>query len=75
MFKKETSVFAKWKADDDKIMQKCLLEHDFLHWKLEKFVKEDDERQAVEAIFREHFSDLKNIFLELACESAFPAVT
>jgi len=42
VFKKPVSVFAKWKTDNESVREKCLYEHDFLNWKLEKFVKDHD---------------------------------
>lgn len=43
MFKKPVSVFAKWKSDTDfNVKEKCLYDHDFLNWKLDKFVKDPE---------------------------------
>ena len=42
VFKKQTSVFAKWKSDTEKVREMCTWEHDFLFWKVPKFVKDHD---------------------------------
>ena len=75
IFKKPVSVFAKWHTDTDKIKDKCLYDHDFLNWKLERFVKDADHRNKVEKSIDENFYMLKAMFLEMASETLFPLVS
>ena len=39
IFKKPLSVFAKWRTDSDSTRDKCL-EHDYMNWKVDNFVKD-----------------------------------
>ena len=39
LFKKPLSVFAKWRTDSDSTRDRCL-DHDFLNWKVDNFVKD-----------------------------------
>lgn len=44
VFKKPVSVFSAWWTDTENVRDKCLYEHDYCHWKLEKFVKDSEQR-------------------------------
>lgn len=61
-FDKEHSVFKDWKEDNKYTVDKCL-KHDFYYWKCKKFIKDKNELSMIQNIFRENFSDLKEIFL------------
>ena len=74
MFKKEISVFAQWKIDTEQTRDKCL-DHDAYYWKLDKLIKSFDDRAATEAVLSENFLFLKDIYIELAAETAFPHVS
>jgi len=41
-FYKQKSVFKDWVEDTEEILEQCM-EHDFKHWKLEKFVKNEED--------------------------------
>ena len=45
---------------------KALNEHDFVHWKLDKFVKDDDQRTEIKKLVYENFYFLKSCFVEMA---------
>ena len=72
MFKKPVSVFARWKTDSENVRDKSLYDHDFTFWKLEKFVKDPDQRNKVESVIFDNFFKLKSTFIEIAAETAFP---
>lgn len=74
-FKKPVSVFASWKTDTENVREKCLYDHDFLHWKLEKFIKDSEQRNLIEDLFYDYFFFLKGCFLEVAAETAWPCLT
>ena len=75
LFKKPVSVFAKWRSDTEQVKDKCLYEHDFVYWKLEKFVKDSEKRFNIEKLIEGAFDFLKSCFLEIASETAFPQVS
>jgi hypothetical protein len=41
-FNKDKSVFAKWIKDNQQIVNNCL-EHDFKHWKTQRFIKDPND--------------------------------
>ena len=59
-------MFAKWKNDDEMVRQRCLYEHDFLQWKLEKFVKDNEQVALIKKIFYDNFYFLKTCYVETA---------
>ena len=71
-FDKPASVFAQWKDDTDKTREQCLYEHDYIHWKLERFVKEHENKANIEKAIYDSFYFLKSCFIEMAAESAWP---
>jgi hypothetical protein len=42
-FEKHNSVFAKWLEDDDQVYYSVLNNHDYVKWKMTKFVKDEEE--------------------------------
>jgi len=74
VFRKENSVFDPWKEDDDLTLQMAC-ENDLGSSKLSKIVKDPFETtKAFDYVF-EKFAELKQLFLELSCNSHFPTVT
>ena len=65
VFKKETSVFRNWRQDNEQTAEKCLDEHDFLFWKLEKFIRDSEQTKLIKELFYTHFQLLKDIYIEL----------
>ena len=67
-------MFKTWHYDEekDKTREKCLHEHDYIHWKLEKFVKEHENKAKIEGHIWENFYFLKSCFIEMAAETAWP---
>jgi hypothetical protein len=74
-FKKPVSVFARWKADTEDTREKCTYGHDFTLWKLERFVKDNDQRNKIEACIFDNFYKLKSMFLEIVSETSFPMMS
>ena len=62
-FSKPASVFSKWRTDEEVVRQRCLYEHDYLHWKLEKFVKDPMQQTAIKKIFYENFYLIKSCYI------------
>ena len=70
-FQKEYSVFRDWKEDTRQTFEKCL-RHDLQYWKCQKFVKDPDDYDAIVSIFTRHFSDIKEIFMQVVAMGAEP---
>ena len=75
MFKKEISVFSKWKEDNEKVVDKCLT-HDAEYWKIDRLISRNpQDKAATERVIEENFLFLKDIYIELSAQSAFPLVS
>ena len=61
-FDKKSSVFAKWRKDTKEIL-KAAFEEDMLQWKLQRFIKNEQERELTEDVIRKHYKILKEIFI------------
>lgn len=61
-FEKHSSVFAKWQEDDDNLYYSILNNHDYVKWKMTRFVKDDNERAFVTKFIREHIAQLKEVY-------------
>jgi hypothetical protein len=72
VFRKDQSVFAAWKQDDDETIRRCI-DHDTKYWKCERFIKELDEYRALLKLVKTNFSLLKDNHLFLCCNSVYPA--
>lgn len=75
VFKKPNSVFARWKDDTEQTREKGFYDHDTINWKLERFVKDANQREKIEQVVFDNFFFLKAIFIELCAETAFPNMT
>ena len=51
------------------------MEHDISFWKLDKLIKSNEDRSAVERFITEKMLYLKDIYIELAAETAYPYVS
>lgn len=72
VFTLQASVFKKWKLDTPKLIMKCL-KNDSRFWKVNRFVKDEDEYDRVMGIIEDNFSLLKEIFvLYAAYNHTFP---
>ena len=71
-FKKETSVFQRWKKDDDFTLQDAAA-HDFSFWKVPRFVKKEEDLEDLKKVIRDNFFELKNMHIYNAANSTFPA--
>ena len=64
-FSKKTSVFAAWMPDSSRTIKESLEENDFLHWRAENFIKEEDELAEVRKFLTKNFDITKEIFINL----------
>ena len=69
------SVFTKWRTDTEDVREKSTFGHDFTLWKLEKFVKDVDQRNIIERCIFDNFFKLKSMFLEIVSETSFPQMS
>ena len=74
VFKKDQSVFAQWMTDTEQTRDQCM-EHDAAYWKMDRLVKSLDEKAAVERILTDKMLFLKDVYIELAAETAYPYVS
>ena len=51
------------------------MEHDAAYWKMDRLVKSLDEKAAVERILTDKMLFLKDVYIELAAETAYPYVS
>ena len=56
------------------IIKGCL-EHDYVFWKIQKMKLETEEKRDIEEVLEKYFSFIKHIFLVLASDSEFPAIS
>ena len=71
VFRKDQSVFAKWREDDQNILDKCY-NHDMQNWKLSKFVKEETDLMGVNKIIKKYYPMFKANHLFNSSTSTFP---
>lgn len=71
-FRRDVSVFARWKEDDETTIRACL-EHDIRYWKCPRFVKDIAELRKLEKCVRKHFLYLKNTHVYNSAGSTYPA--
>jgi hypothetical protein len=65
------SVFAPWKPDNASILTKCV-ETDWVSMNLSKYLKSEEEKDSLQKVIKKHIPYLKDIHLDLVCESDFP---
>jgi hypothetical protein len=58
VFSKPLSVWATWKDDDYSMIKKCL-DHDFRHWKGNRFIKDRVDLNSLQLLIRDNMSFLK----------------
>ena len=46
-----------------------------MNWKLERFVKDHEQKAFVERAFYDNFYMLKSCFIEMAAETAWPMIS
>ncbi len=61
-FDKDASVFAEWKADDEFTGLNCI-ENDLKLWHADKFIKDEEDREATADVMRKYATEIKNIFI------------
>lgn len=70
-FDKNASVFKDWRENTDERLAACC-EHDFAFWKLDRFVKNEEEREEILKIIRKHMGTLKTLHTYYAASSINP---
>ena len=74
-FRKEESVFARWKRDTKDTLEAAFAE-DMLHWKGARLIKDVADRTATVEVLRQHFAILKEIFInESSGGSVYPGIS
>lgn len=73
-FKKENSVFSPWKADNSKEIL-AGFSKDILRWKVQRFVKDEEDYLNVCKIVEQHVFYLKTMYIVLISNSNFPSIT
>ena len=73
-FKKEHSVFANWRSDNIKEI-KAGLKKDISKWKVPRFVKDEEDYEAVCKIMEENVIFIKTLYITLISNSNYPSVT
>jgi hypothetical protein len=71
---KKNSVFHPWVEDSREIFDE-IFENDMQCWKLNGYVKNEDDQIAVLDVMKNHAEFLKNTFIALASKSNFPQIT
>lgn len=51
------------------------MDHDASYWKLDKLIKSLGDKAAVERVLNEKMLFLKDVYIELAAETAYPYVS
>lgn len=75
VFRKDQSVFAKWKQDTSSIYQKCI-EHDTRCWRLNKMIKDPEQLKETITVVTKYFGKLKEIFTELSSDCThYPTIS
>ena len=73
-FRRDTSVFARWKEDEDATVKACL-EHDLRYWKVPRFIRDPAELRLLEKCVKKNFLYLKNTHIQCCAGSTFPATS
>ena len=74
-FNFEGSVFAKWKRDTKGRLRKFLTKHDFRKWKIDKFIKDENELKEIKKYFRLNIASFKTVFHNLmGFSDSFPGI-
>ena len=73
-FKKENSVFAPWKADNTKEILTGFSK-DISRWKVQRFVKDEEDYNNVWKILEQNVLYLKTMYIILISNSNFPSIT
>lgn len=74
-FNKASSVFARWKADTEEMLNK-MVENDINSSKLSRFLKGNEEEiENIKKVFKKDFAKVKNIFLYYASISTYPRIS
>ena len=61
-FDKDASVFAEWTSDNETTVRQCM-EHDLKLWHADKFIKDEEDREATADVMRKYAKEIKNIFI------------
>ena len=70
IFVKDQSVFAQWR-DNDRI-----LDADFKRWKLERFVKSEEEQENIKSFLRANVAKIKEFYTNLQASSdLYPGIS
>lgn len=70
IFVKDQSVFAQWR-DNDRI-----LDSDFGRWKLERFIKSEDEQEGVRSFLRANVAKIKEFYTNIQAQSdLYPGIS
>lgn len=69
-FKKDNSVFQKWREDTKKMHLQALA-IDSEYWKIKRFVKDEDDQDRIYEVFVNNFGMIKDNFLYTAASSNF----
>jgi len=73
-FTKETSVFDSWRVDNDRML-KTIIEEDSMHWKLPKFIKDENDRDMCLVLIQKNVTLLKKVFINLVSQGGcFPNI-
>lgn len=72
-FSKQNSVFNNWKEDTDEIVQNAMI-HDTKLWSLNRFVKDEEEREKVVDVVKLNAAVLKNAHIQASSRGDFPYV-
>lgn len=74
-FNKKTSVFAKWRENTPKTLERCF-DMDIGSSKLCKFVLKKDDQDATFALLKKYYGQLIEIFMQLICNPAtYPSIS
>lgn len=72
-FHRGTSVFAEWRPDGADTARQCI-EHDLELWHGDKFIKDEEDREATAEVMLKYADLIKNVFIQIACRSSFPQI-
>lgn len=61
-FDKDASVFAEWTSDNETTVRQCM-EHDLKLWHADKFIKDEEDREATADVMRKYAKEIKNMFI------------
>ena len=72
-FERRNSVFADWRDDGPDTARLCI-EHDLELWHGDKFIKDEEDREATAAVMLKYAVEIKNLFIQIASRSSFPQI-